>query len=107
MLLMVFVSVPLLFLSGTSWPQNNIPGFWQGISWLFPSTFGARGYIRINSMGGSLGDVLFEYRALWLQMTVYFLIACAVYRHQIFLARQHAMERLVFLKNKRKERMQS
>ena len=107
MLLMVFVSVPLLFLSGTSWPQNNIPGFWQGISWLFPSTFGARGYIRINSMGGSLGDVLFEYRVLWLQMTVYFLIACAVYRHQIFLARQHAMERLVFLKNKRKERMQS
>ena len=61
MLLMVFVSVPLLFLSGVSWPQNNIPGFWQGVSWLFPSTFGVRAYIRLNSMGGTLTDVLTEY----------------------------------------------
>ena len=31
MLLVVFASVPLLFLSGVSWPQSNIPGFLQGI----------------------------------------------------------------------------
>ena len=42
MLLMVFVSVPLLFLTGVSWPQSSIPGAWQGVSWLFPSTFGVR-----------------------------------------------------------------
>ena len=29
MLIMVFVSVPLLFLTGVSWPQTNIPGYWQ------------------------------------------------------------------------------
>ena len=37
MLLMVFISLPLLFLTGVSWPQSAIPGVWQGISWLFPS----------------------------------------------------------------------
>jgi ABC-2 type transport system permease protein len=92
MLLMVFVSIPLLFLSGASWPQSAIPGFWQGISWLFPSTFGVRAYVRLNSMGGSIGDVLFEYQVLWLHVLVYFIVACLVYRHHINLARRHAEE---------------
>ena len=90
MLLMVFVSVPLLFLSGVSWPQSGIPGFWQGVSCLFPSTFGVRAYIRLNSMGGTLADVLTEYHILWLHVLIYFVIACLVYRHQVNLARQHA-----------------
>jgi ABC-2 type transport system permease protein len=94
MLLMVFVSLPLLFLSGVSWPQTNIPPFWQGVSWLFPSTFGVRAYIRLNTMGGTLGDVILEYRMLWLQAVTYFLIAAIVYRHQVVLSRQHALERL-------------
>ena len=101
MLLMVFVSVPLLFLSGVSWPQNNIPGFWQGVSWLFPSTFGVRAYIRLNSMGGTLTDVLTEYRILWFHVLAYFTMACIVYRHQIHLSRQHAIERLELMKNKK------
>jgi ABC-2 type transport system permease protein len=83
MLLMVFVSVPLLFMTGLSWPQSNIPGVWQGISWLFPSTFGVRAYVRLNSMGASLADVLFEYRILWIQAGAYFLLAYLVYSFQI------------------------
>ena len=51
MLLVVFISLPLLFLTGVSWPQSAIPGYWQGISWLFPSTFGVRAYVRMNTMG--------------------------------------------------------
>ncbi len=107
MLLMVFISVPLLFLSGVSWPQNNIPGIWQGVSLLFPSTFGVRAYVRMNSMGGTLSDVLLEYRLLWIQVAVYFFIACLVYRYQIQQARQHALERLEFLKNKRRNRLEA
>jgi ABC-2 type transport system permease protein len=84
MLLMVFVSVPLLFLTGVSWPQSNIPGMWQGVSWLFPSTFGCRAFIRLNSMGASLGDVLNELRILWIQVGCYFLITLCVYRFQIY-----------------------
>ena len=94
MLLVVFVSVPLLFLTGVSWPQSNIPPFWQGVSWLFPSTFGVRAYIRMNTMGGTLSDVMFEYRLIWLQALVYFLITSVVYRHQIVMSRNHALERL-------------
>ena len=90
MLLMVFISVPLLFLTGVSWPQSNIPGYWQGISWLFPSTFGVRAYIRINSMGATIGQILPEIRILWIQAAAYLGLACLVYRHQFRLAKKYA-----------------
>ncbi|MCR4958238.1 MAG: ABC transporter permease [Prevotella sp.] len=90
MLLMVFITIPLLFLTGISWPQSSISGFWQGISWLFPSTFGVRGFIRINEMGSTLSDVLPEYRVLWLQALAYFILASLIYRYAIRLARRDA-----------------
>ncbi len=101
MLLVVFVSVPLLFLTGVSWPQSNIPGYWQGVSWLFPSTFGARAYIRLNSMGASLNDVMPELRILWIQALSYFILTLCVYRFQFFEAKKRAMDRLLFLKHNR------
>lgn len=94
MLLVVFTSVPLLFMSGISWPQSNIPGFWQGISWLFPSTFGVRGFLRISSMGATLQDIEVEYQALWIQVFCYFLTACIVYRYQIILSHKRAFARI-------------
>lgn len=77
-LIVVFTSVPLLFLSGVSWPQSAIPEFWQWFSCLFPSTFGIRGFVRMNTMGALLGDIRPEYVALWLQAVVYFIITVAL-----------------------------
>ncbi len=104
MLLVVFFSVPLLFMSGVSWPQSNIPGVWQGVSWLFPSTFGVRAFVRVSSMGATLDDVLPEYRILWIQTVVYFITACIVYRHQIQLSRRMVIYRLQHIRHKREVR---
>ena len=90
MLLMVFISLPLLFLTGVSWPQSAIPGVWQGVSWLFPSTFGARAFVRMNTMGATLSDVVPEVRYLWIQAAAYFGMACLVYGHQLRESRKHA-----------------
>lgn len=100
MLLVVFSSVPLMFMSGVSWPQSNIPSFWQGVSWLFPSTFGIRGYVRMNSMGATLEDISTEYHALWIQTVVYFVLAHEVYRFQIGKARKGIKEKLRDIRNK-------
>jgi len=104
MLLVVFISVPLLFMTGASWPQSNIPGMWQGVSWLFPSTFGARAFIRLNSMGADLYDIMPEYRILWIQAISYFVVTLCVYRFQFTEARRYAMERLRFLRHNREAR---
>ncbi len=92
MLLFVFTSVPLLFLSGISWPESAMPPFWRYFSHLFPSTFGIQGYVRINSMGATLNEVSAEYRALWLQAGIYFITTCLVYRWQIIRSRKHVIE---------------
>lgn len=83
MLLVVFTSVPMLFMTGVSWPASNIPGVWKGVAMLIPSTFGIKGFLSLNSMGGTLADIRTEYIALWIQAVVYFCVACAVYHIQI------------------------
>ncbi len=98
MLLMVFVSIPLLFLTGVSWPQSSIPGMWQGVSWLFPSTFAVRAYVRLNSMGATIGDVTHELRILWIHVLAYFFLACAVYRYQLHLIHEETRNRLAELR---------
>jgi ABC-2 type transport system permease protein len=99
-LLVVFTSLPFLFLSGISWPQSSIPGAWRSIATLLPSTFGVRGFIRINGMGATLSDIRLEYQALWVLTIVYFFATCLVYRFQIIAAHNHANERIRVLKEK-------
>lgn len=83
MLLYIFMSVPLLFLSGMSWPVAAEPKFWQYVSWLFPSTFGMHGYVKIMGTGATLSEVAWEFRNLWIQCGVYLLTACYVYRREL------------------------
>lgn len=103
MLIFVFTSVPLLFISGISWPGAAIPPFWKYFSWLFPSTFGINGFVRINNMGATLNEVGFEYKALWLQAIIYFFTTCIVYRYQILMSRKHIVQRHQELKDKQVE----
>ena len=98
MLLVVFSSVPFLFMTGLSWPQSNIPGFWQGVATIIPSTFGVRGFMRISSMGATLQDIQTEYQALWIQVLVYFFATCVVYRYQIISTRRRAFNHMQRLK---------
>jgi len=100
MLIFVFTSVPLLFISGISWPGAAIPPFWKYVSYIFPSTFGINGFVRINNMGASLNEISTEYKALWIQAGVYFLTTCWVYRWQILSSRKHVLERYKEMKAK-------
>ena len=87
MLTAVCTSVPFLFLSGISWPQSGIPGFWQGIGDCLPSTFAIRGFVRMSSMGARIGDVLPEFRALSILAIVYSLAALGI-MYRRYLIRQ-------------------
>lgn len=94
MIIFVFTSVPLLFISGISWPASAIPDGWKWLGYLFPSTHGINGFIKINSTGATLSEVKYEYQALWLLCGLYFITACIVYRHQIILCQQHANKQI-------------
>lgn len=83
MLLVVFTSVPFLFMSGVSWPKSNIPEIWQWTGYLFPSTFGIQGFIKLNTMGCLFSDIWPEIKALWMQVVVYGALATLVTRWQV------------------------
>jgi len=83
LLLYLSTSVPLLFISGFSWPGGSIHPFWKTISYFFPSTFGIQGYLKMNTMGASISQISFECMGLWIQAGIYFIFAFFVYRWQI------------------------
>jgi ABC-2 type transport system permease protein len=83
MMVLVFTSLIFLFISGISWPTAAMPAFWKYVGYLVPSTFGIQGFVKINSMGANLWETAFEYRMLWLQTGLYFVITCLIYRQQV------------------------
>lgn len=99
-MLIVFTSVPLLFISGISWPGSAVPDMWKAISYVFPSTFGIHGFVAINNMGASLADVEHDWYMLWVQAVIYMLTTCAVYKGSITNSRQRIIEKWKTLRNK-------
>lgn len=78
-LLFVFVSVPLIFMSGISWPTSNMPTFWKIFAQIFPSTHAVNGFAKISTTGALLQDVRYESIALWIQTAVYFMTSLFIY----------------------------
>ena len=76
LLLLLWTSIPLLMLSGVSYPREGIPDWLFNFGQLFPSSHGVDGFIRIQSMGASLSEVLPEIRMLCILTLIYGGLAC-------------------------------
>lgn len=74
------MSIPILLMSGFSWPREAMPDFWRMFSYIFPSTFAANGFIRMNTMGASFAEVSSEYVELWIQVGIYFVTTFFAYK---------------------------
>ena len=81
MVMFLFFSVLLLFLSGLTSPVSSFPSFWKYFSYIFPGTFGVQGYVKINCMGADFSVIRTEFIALWIQAIIYFVTACFSYRY--------------------------
>ena len=106
-MLIVFTSVPLLFISGISWPGSAVPPFWKAVSYVFPSTFGVTGFVAMNNMGASLADVQPQWQMLWVQAAVYLFTTCAVYKASILRSRQRVLEAWKVLKIRRSQKAET
>ncbi len=80
MLVFIFMSIPLLFLSGISWPWDSISSFWKGVASIFPSTFAIQGIVYIKSCGANLSQVEPLFIKLWIQCIIYFCIAYLAFK---------------------------
>lgn len=103
-MIIVFTSLPLLFISGVSWPGAAIPKFWKALSYLFPSTLGINGFLKINNMGAHLPSVSHEWYVLWAQAACYFVTSCLIYRRSIITSRRRFAARYNEMKQKMLEK---
>ncbi|MFA6704354.1 MAG: ABC transporter permease, partial [Bacteroidales bacterium] len=71
MVMFLFFSVILLFLSGVTWPRSNFPVFWKAFSYLFPSTFAIQGFNNINTAGCNLAMIRPQIMGLTVQCIIY------------------------------------
>ncbi len=71
MLYVPFFSIGLIFLSGTSFPLVQMPHLWQLAHYIFPTSPGIVGYIKLNSMGGTLHNVAPQMGLLAAQLLIY------------------------------------
>lgn len=86
LVLLISTSLIFLFMAGISWPKEMIPAAWRYLSYFIPYTWGAHGFIHINSMGASLlhtngftASAATEWIALWILSAFYFLLACGLF----------------------------
>lgn len=83
LLIIAFFSVPLVFLSGVSYPLELMPWYWQATHFVIPATPATLAYVKINSMGASIADVKEEFITLCCQFVVYFILCVWVYRSKL------------------------
>jgi ABC-2 type transport system permease protein len=65
-MLAVATSIPLLFLSGISWPLEAVPEPLQWLASTLPTSAGIQALVAVNQMGASLAEVLPQLSHLWL-----------------------------------------
>lgn len=71
MIFMVFLSIPVLFLSGASWPAEAIPGYLNKFAAIFPSTHMVPAYQKLRTSGIDIAYLSKEFYTMLTQIAIY------------------------------------
>lgn len=82
-LFLLFTSIPFLLLTGISLPQEAMPQWLYRAAKVIPGSNGVDAFIRVQSMGATLVEVITPYRILWALTIIYFIGAYIGIRYRI------------------------
>ncbi|MFK3915557.1 ABC transporter permease [Psychrobacter sp. NPDC078501] len=74
MQILIFISLPIFFLSGYPWPADQLPQVLQVIRWLVPTTPAINTSVQLNQMGASISQVSIGFYALAGLWLLYFVL---------------------------------
>ncbi|NYR09659.1 ABC transporter permease [Psychrobacter sp. BI730] len=74
MQILIFISLPIFFLSGYPWPADQLPKVLQVIRWLVPTTPAINTSVQLNQMGASVSQVAIGFYALAGLWLLYFVL---------------------------------
>ena len=72
LMVLLFTSIPFMFLSGFSWPVDAMPSWQVYLSELIPSTPGIKGFLAMSQRGALFSDIYNNWLHLW-GLIVFFL----------------------------------
>ena len=75
---LLWSSIPILMLSGVSYPHSAMPEALVVLGGLFPSSHAIQAFIRVRDMGATVTDIFPSIAALWVQVVVYGAMALCV-----------------------------
>ena len=75
----VFMSVPLVFLTGISYPLELMPWHWKIFHYIIPTAPATLAFVKLDCMGGDLSNVVPEMINLWIQCAVYFILSTIIF----------------------------
>ena len=75
----VFMSVPLVFLTGISYPLELMPWHWKIFHYIIPTAPATLAFVKLDCMGGDLSNVVPEMINLWIQCGVYFILSTIIF----------------------------
>ena len=79
LLLIIWTSIPVLLISGASLPVEAFPHWMHTIGLLLPSSSAVPAFIRVQSMGATVSEVMPEIVRLWALIVLY----CILYKQSI------------------------
>lgn len=82
MQLLVWSSLPAVFLAGFAWPPEALPRWLDRAAQVIPSTPAIAAFLRVHHMGATLAHVGRELTTLWILAAVYFVLAYLAERHE-------------------------
>ena len=71
MMILLFTSIPFIFLSGFSWPVESMPIWLQYFSEFIPSSPGIKGFLALTQKGAHFSDVFIHWQHLWILTIIY------------------------------------
>ena len=72
---LLWSSIPVLMLSGVSYPTSAMPEPLAYLGALFPSSHAVKAFLRVRDMGATVSDVVLPISALWVQVIIYGILA--------------------------------
>ncbi len=81
LMILLFTSIPFIFLSGFSWPIEAMPHWQVYLSQLIPSTPAIKGFLAMSQRGAPFSDVFGHWLHLWALLIVYLGTASLLMRH--------------------------
>ncbi len=77
--IIVFMSVPLVFLTGISYPLELMPWHWKILHYIIPTAPATLAFVKLNCTGGNLSNIHPEMINLWIQCIAYYIVTIIIW----------------------------